>query len=266
MPYSIYKLNISKGKILTHIKEEKGFTLAWIVILIAFAGGLIAIVFYAQQLRKNAQVLNITKEMQRYTASTVIFKEKYDAVPGDFRDAEFRLAECNEENYCFGGDGNQVIGNLSENWMQDQQVDNGVMPDLETFLFWKHLLLSGIINDELIEKKGDPSQPKWGATHPKAKNIGGYQIVQSSIIPGESAAGLQIILRSRVKAEPTIGFDTAAVSAYIAKAVDDKIDDGNSVLGRLRASVGEKHCSNKVGLYFELSSSKDCSLAYQVDK
>ena len=245
-------------------KNEKGFTLAWVTILIAVAGGMIALVFFAQTLKKKSEVLDITQELERYSVAITTFMNKYDSLPGDFPHARRRLPNCSEETFCYEGNGDAIIGKLSDNWMQDEQIENLYYPQIETFSFWKHLSLAEIINSEIVKNDASPETMEWGVTHPIARNIGGYQVIQSKSIPGGKASGVQFILRSRASDRPTSGNNAGAITPELARAVDEKLDDGNSILGRLRASMSEDFCSDKAGLYME-SPTKDCSIAYQAN-
>jgi len=120
-------------------KQENGFTLIEMSIVLVIIGFIIGGILAGRHLIYITQFRTIASELERYNTATMTFKTKYDALPGDMSNAQqmFGVTACADislggNNTC-NGDGNGII---------EYSDKNG---DSEGFRYWQHLALAGLI-------------------------------------------------------------------------------------------------------------------------
>ena len=122
--------------------RHRGFSLVELSIVLVILGLLTGGILAGQSLIRGAELRAVTTEYQRYVTAVGSFRDKYFAVPGDFRDATkfwkavAAPATCagtasSDAQTCDGdGDGRVSPGNVNSN---------------ESFRFWQHLANAGLI-------------------------------------------------------------------------------------------------------------------------
>ena len=125
-------------------KPHNGFTLVELSVVLVIIGLLIGGVMLGKDLIRASEISSIISDKEKFSAAVYSFQTKYNALPGDMRDAQTywggaascttaqtTLATCNGDGdgFILKGYGSGTIGN-------------------EIFLFWKHLA-----NAELIPGK-----------------------------------------------------------------------------------------------------------------
>lgn len=126
-----------------------GFSLVELSIVLVILGLLTGGILAGQSLIRAAELRSVATEYARYTTAAQTFRDKYFAIPGDFRDAtRFWLrmngnADCvtnssaatNSAGACDGnGDGSVLWENAG-----------GAAAATEMHQFWRHLALAGLI-------------------------------------------------------------------------------------------------------------------------
>lgn len=123
----------------THSRH--GFTLVELSIVLVIIGLLVGAVLMGKDLIRAAELRSIVTGKERFVTALYAFKEKYNAIPGDFIDAQTiwgAAATCTSAQTATAtcnGDGDGQI---------ERGVGSGTIGN-EPFLFWKHLANAGLI-------------------------------------------------------------------------------------------------------------------------
>lgn len=129
----------------------RGFTLVEVAVVLAVIGVLVVAMLQGRQLIENARYKSLMRDIGDYREAFEIFKERYNALPGDYVNADdrFTLSAGTAAN----GDGNGVIGT---NRTCDGDTD-------ESCLAWQHLRGARLINgDKNLEGTDAPPEHAFG--------------------------------------------------------------------------------------------------------
>jgi prepilin-type N-terminal cleavage/methylation domain-containing protein len=190
-----------------HTSRTSGFTLIELSIALVIIGLLVGGVLVGRDLIKAAQIRSTISQLEEYQMAVTTFKLKYACVPGDCPNAtQYGLGD--------NGDGNGfVFQNLAQR--------------SESLNFWAHLSAAGLA-------KFTPMGESWfdgyrfdPLSHPQAKLEGIYIIPVSPLGYSNNLLILQKEAKSNYEDMTKSGIDS-----YIAKAIDDKIDDGKPNLNQ----------------------------------
>ncbi len=178
-------------------KQEAGFTLVEIAIVLVIIGLLLGGVLKGQELITQAKITNISNEINSYTSAIYSYQDRYKRLPGDDPGAKTRWPTI----VTTAGDGNNTVAGVYE---------ESTSATSESRLFWAELRLSGFISGAVDTLANATLQPISAAG-----GIVGVQHVPFGL------AGLSLCAGS--------------LSAKIAQAIDTKLDDGNAATGSVRA-------------------------------
>jgi len=191
-------------------KQQQGFTLVEIAIVLVIVGLLIGGVLKGQEMITNAKLKRIESDNAGIAAAMFSYQDRYLQLPGDDSDADSRFDVY--ADYVAGGgaagdvqgDGDGVIG-VGTDW-------EGVTTTLgatsvETDLFFAHLRAAGLV-------------PGGGTDTTRPTNAYGGKIgVQDGAL---SIAGHVTIF--------------GQIEGPIARIIEARLDDGNPDSGRLQAA------------------------------
>lgn len=213
-----------------------GFSLLELSIVLVIIGLLAGGVMVGQDLVHQAELRSVTSDVNKIASSVNLFRNKYNALPGDMRNAESywgSAAACpagaRTGTQTCNGTGNSILG-LNE--------QSGVSP--EFWEAWRHLANAGLIEGTYtgLSASATVEQPSLGVNVPESKMTGvGY-----SIHSAPNQAEDSIYFSGDYRLILTIGavmnsalMRTAAFSPTDMVAVESKLDDGRPGTGIVRA-------------------------------
>ncbi|PCI56917.1 MAG: hypothetical protein COB36_01195 [Alphaproteobacteria bacterium] len=229
------------------VRDEKGFTLVELAIVMVIIGLLIGGILKGQEMIANAQVTATVAQIKGIDAATSTFRDQYDAFPGDMRNASTRLIDCATDP-CNDGDGDSRIN-----------INVGAAGDVddEGAFFFNQLKAA-----ELISGFDGSAVYNFGAALPSASMGGGYMIGHAVTGTTLFTAGLLrpshylVLTGAAIDVTTTSGIATASQ----ASRIDRKIDDGNSQTGSV---VSQTACENG-GVYDEIDVDLLCNIAIRI--
>ena len=177
-------------------KQQSGFTLVEIAIVLVIIGLLLGGVLKGQEMITQAKIKNVANDLNGLTAAVYSYQDRYKRMPGDDPGAtRWTLIPASG-----AGDGDNIVeGGYSSTTNTE-----------ESRLFWAELRLAGFVAGATDTLGNAAAQPINAA--------GGIVGAQSG---GLGLAGLVIC--------------SGSLPAKIAQAIDSQFDDGNATTGNVRA-------------------------------
>ena len=115
-------------------KQQSGFTLVEIAIVLVIIGLLLGGVLKGQELINSAKVKSLASDFRAVPTFIYGYQDRFRAMPGDDRLADTRVAGAFRAATPAGGIGNNVI---EGDW-------NSTIVTDESFLFWQHVRLANL--------------------------------------------------------------------------------------------------------------------------
>jgi prepilin-type N-terminal cleavage/methylation domain-containing protein len=188
--------------------KQNGFTLIEAAIVLVIVGLLLGAVLQGRQLIESARFKSLKSDLGEYREAFDTFQQRYNAVPGDYADADTRLGMAASST----GDGNGVIdtgGTLGCDTVDEEEC-----------LAWRHLRAARLI-------RGDA-----GLTGTDAPPEHAFQGTVSGFFTGSQGNG-----------EFGHKLLVLDVPARFANQLDDDLDDGDPDVGLISCNSG---CSGGV--------------------
>ena len=209
---------------MANIKDNKGFTLIELSIVIVIIGLIVAGVVGGQSLVRQAKVRGIITEYNQYMVATNSFKLEYDGLPGD-------LINANDYGIGTSGDGNKLIYGAN--------VGTG-----ELYYSFAHLANAGLIKGQFTGADAGTPDFQIGVNIPKSSFGNNVTALFTSVdLAGQNCMVLGsnplFGLHSRINiitfAQPQAGVQGCPRSGFLkvneAYGIDQKIDDGSADSG-----------------------------------
>lgn len=188
-------------------KQQSGFTLIEIAIVLVIIGLLLGGVLKGQELIQSARVRNLVAQQDGIKAAYFGFLDRYRALPGDYSQAVANIASMTSTvTACGSGNGNGD-GSI--------EMETGVA---EPILVWEHLARSGFINGTYT-CAGTASN----ATSPANPYSGLLDLRFDAMYDGTASN------KHNLKTGPQVPSDILA-------EVDRKVDDGDPNTGTFRGT------------------------------
>lgn len=195
------------------LRNQKGFTLVEIAIVLVIIGLLLGGVLKGQELIENGKVKRAANDMNGVVAAYHSYTDRYNRLPGDDGPtlAILQARGGSWANITQTGNNNGVITSTAANtWDGGNESDN----------FWQHLKAAGFIN-------GNPADA--GANAIIRNPFGGLMGLTNAAIMASGGAGTELSGNKVCLSQ---------VPGKLATTLDNQLDDGLPNTGSLRATLG----------------------------
>jgi prepilin-type N-terminal cleavage/methylation domain-containing protein len=203
-------------------RNQSGFTLIEIAIVLVIIGLLLGGVLKGQELINSAKVKNLATDFRNIPVYIYGYQDKYKALPGDDVNVDLHLGGQCATTSCKATTptGTQGNGLIDGNWNSTTVTD-------ESYLFWEHVRLAGLTSGSTTPGASD---------YPAVNAVGGNIGIQS----GTAVAGAAPIYSDTAKTLPIRGtyiICSPNILGKFAKQLDIQLDDGNTATGSMMAGT-----------------------------
>ena len=208
-------------------RNQSGFTLIEIAIVLVIIGLLLGGVLKGQELINSAKVKNLATDFRNIPVFIYGYQDKFKSLPGD--DATMGTtgthltngAACAPGAKCVPGNG------LIDGFWNDYDANS------EAYLFWQHARLAGLTSGPIIV----PAAPALGDGYRPVNAAGGEIGIQSGTtvpanVPVYADAAQTLPIRG------TYIICSPNILGKFAKQLDIQLDDGNTAGGSMMAFRG----------------------------
>ncbi|MEZ5691639.1 MAG: type II secretion system protein [Rickettsiales bacterium] len=242
--------------------KKHGFTLLEMSVAIIIVGFIIAGIVIGGSIIRNSQIKSAISEFTFYKQTINNFRDKYNALPGDF------AAASTVWSGFTNGDGNGLITTN----ITDTRID-------EQFLAWQQLRAADMIKgnytgvagsggsrDRIVDEnipKSELDDAGWGLISVTLTDIaGGYTAIPYT---APDQAPNHVLWLGGNSISGTADSQTPVLSTSEAFSIDEKIDNGLPGSGKViaQANGGSGTCSVDADNYDTASESKLCSLVFK---
>ncbi|MBF0590131.1 MAG: prepilin-type N-terminal cleavage/methylation domain-containing protein [Magnetococcales bacterium] len=230
-------------------RNEAGFTLIEIAIVVVIIGLLLGGVLKGQELIRNARTHAIINQGNAVQGAVLGFQDRYRALPGDYSVADTNIVGVTTDH---NGDGDSRVGILTG--------DEGGGSDDEIVFVWEHLSRAGFISGSFDGSNTNLNDTTWtcgeGAclTNPFNGHMmflfDGAQVHPDATTWSTGPQNNQLTTGRLIPVE-------------ITAEMDRKIDDGDPANGSFR--VGHRFLSGATGAATECANVATGSAATVVD-
>jgi prepilin-type N-terminal cleavage/methylation domain-containing protein len=231
-------------------KDEKGFTLVELAVVMIIIGLLIGGILKGQELITNARVTSTIAQMEGISGAYQDFRGQFNAIPGDYGNATTRIADCTN---CADGGGNGRI---------DNNLGAAMAAGDEAMNFYLHLLAAGYITG-----MDGTANATFGEGAPTASIGGGFSVGQyvPPAAPANFPGGIRPGLYITVQGVPgAMGAGNGVFTTVQASGVDTRLDDGKPNTGSIVADTGNA-CADGAGADYDGDNlGIICSIAYRM--
>ena len=200
-------------------KQQSGFTLVEIAIVLVIIGLLLGGVLKGQELINSAKVKNFANDFRNIPLFIYGYQDKYRAIPGDDAAADIHVTGATKATTP----ATTTVGNGVINGFWNSTTDTD-----ESYLFWQHIRLAGLASG--------PTSTTDSTYIPK--NAEGGVIGIESGLAGYIGATAAATGPPAVAATAALGGSYVVCSAGIlgkfAKQLDTTMDDGVTNTGSMR--------------------------------
>ncbi len=187
-------------------KQQSGFTLVEIAIVLVIIGLLLGGILKGQELINSAKVKNLASDFRTIPTYIYGYQDKFKSLPGDDAGVVAHVSGSTLATTPAALQGNGVIDG---NW-------NSVTVTDETVLFWQHVRLAN-----LAAGPTDTADPSYFPTNAVGGRIG---------ISSATATQLHILGMTG-----TYQICSRGILGKFVKQLDIQVDDGNTAGGSMRA-------------------------------
>lgn len=226
----------------------RGFSLVELSIVLVILGLLTGGILSGQSLIRAAEIRAVTTEYGTYATAVHTFRDRYMAIPGDFKDATKFWGKDNAA--CSGDTGTASTPgtcNGNGNGMFTGALFGSANTSSEVFQFWKQLSLAGLIEGSYSGLAGATSGASvvFGSNIPPSK-LGNSGWSVNYLSAADNSAQYNMSYGN------TFYFGLATTSSLTggkalkpeeAWNIDTKVDDGRPAYGKVIARYWNNECS-----------------------
>ncbi len=232
------------------ISLKKGFTLIELSIVLVIISLIVGGIIGGKSLLRSAEIREILTTLNKYQVAVNTFSLQYDALPGDFSEAQSYWPSCVDEasNICNGNNDGKINNNSAR----------------EPVRAWQHLALSGIIEGAYNGLYVSPAIEN--ITYPRGTGQGSYYLMLNRTMYGHTENFVELFPEYNGSAH-----NTDTVNGREAKSMDKKVDDGVGYTGKMLIwKVPGTGCMDVIGLRatsanFVLDDDeRNCMVSYQL--
>ena len=198
-------------------RNQSGFTLNEIAIVLVIIGLLLGGVLKGQELINSAKVKSLATDFRNIPVFIYGYQDKFKALPGDDKSASLHLGVAS--SVVNAGNGNGLIdGNWNDTY--------AATPLSEALNFWQQVRLAGLTSGSTTLSASD---------YMPVNSVGGEIGIQSGTTdvtktPINGSAGANPIRGTYIICSPNI-------LGKFAKQLDIQLDDGNTATGAMMAGT-----------------------------
>lgn len=134
---------------LTQKRSMQGFSLVEAAVVLVVIGIILGAVLQGRSLIESADYKSFRQQIREYRGAFHNFRDRFDALPGDFADASVRLESTQEDG---GGDG-VIGGDVASGWSGCSSTTD------ERCVAWQHLRAAGMLGGN-PDTDGDDAAPE----------------------------------------------------------------------------------------------------------
>ncbi|SDF75445.1 prepilin-type N-terminal cleavage/methylation domain-containing protein [Limimonas halophila] len=234
--------------------SQGGFTLVELAVVLLIIGLIVGGILRGQELITSAQLNSVQTETNQIRTATNTFRDRFQALPGDFSDA--------------GLIDQSGLNNALDDGNENGRIDGsrvGTAGD-EGNQFWAHLGASGLLDG--VDADDIAGNGLSGANAFEAAVGGFYSIGQGA--PGAFAGNISnrdpwfvLATGGANDAGNVTSHDVGVLDPEGAAQLDRKMDDGNADAGNVRGGASGGSCVGGNGDY-DVDSNGDCGLAMRL--
>ncbi|TAN75110.1 MAG: prepilin-type N-terminal cleavage/methylation domain-containing protein [Gallionella sp.] len=193
-------------------RDQSGFTLIEIAIVLVIIGLLLGGVLKGQELINSAKVKNLASDFKNIPVFVYGYQDKFKALPGDDKAAVNHVAATTN------GDGNGVING---NWNDPAATLS------EAVNFWQHVRLAGLAPGPTATTD---------ATYMPTNTVGGTIGIQSGTTD-TTKTPIKDLSAPAVAIRGSYIICSSGILGKFVKQLDTTMDDGNTATGSMMAGV-----------------------------
>lgn len=225
--------------------SRQGFSLVELSIVLVILGLLTGGILAGQSLIRAAELRAVSTEHGRFVTAAQTFRDKYFAIPGDFRDAtRFWGWQSNSITDCITRSSatvNTATGVCDGDGDGSVRMNIGASPGIfsETFQFWRHLAMAGLVEGTYSGVSGANSAIHAVAANSPASRTGGYWL--TGLRTNSSADEIAIffgVTHGNMAQLGGLGIASPTAALFSPEEVwniDTKMDDGRPGRGKVLA-------------------------------
>ncbi len=254
---------------------NSGFSLVELSIVLVILGLLTGGILAGQSLIRAAELRAVTTEFNKYQTAMQTFRDKYFAIPGDFKDATKFWGYLVSGSGCTTNSSQAVATPGACDGDGDGTLDfNGTGNAAEVFGFWQHLANAGLIEGTYtgIAGSGSATDAVLGENSPKSKMANGGWTARN--LNTESTVSVNYYDYNYghvfVFGATISGFDTVAGLLKNEEVwnIDTKMDDGRPGYGKIMAgrwgACSDASADDDLDSDYDLTTtSANCSIVFK---